>query len=179
MIITTPSLRRVQPGDEPLLFQIYASTRLAELAALGWSAAEQATFLRQQFDTQDQHYREHYAGADFQIILLGDHPIGRLYIARWPDEIRLIDIALLPERRNAGVGSWLIGGLLNEAALAGRPMRLHVEPCNPALRLYQRLGFTKIADHGLHWVMEWASGRGDGRPVAPISGGCYAGLNYR
>jgi ribosomal protein S18 acetylase RimI-like enzyme len=158
MAITVPALRHVQPGDEPILFQIYAGTRLSELALLGWSADEQAAFLRQQFDAQHQHYHEHYAGADFQLILLGDRPIGRLYVACWPGELRLVDIALLPEYRNAGLGTRLIRDLLDEAALAFKPVRLHVEPSNPALRLYQRLGFVKISDRGLHWFMEWTPG---------------------
>lgn len=154
--MTTPALRPVRAGDEPRLLQIYASTRLEELASLGWSADVQAAFLRQQFDAQHRHYHQQYADADFQLVLLDDRPIGRLYTARWPGEIRLIDIALLPEHRNVGIGTHLIRCLMDEAALAGKPVRLHVTPFNPALRLYQRLGFTKIADRGPHWLMEWA-----------------------
>ena len=163
---TTPALRHVQSGDEPFLFQVYASTRLEELARLGWSADEQAAFLIKQFNAQHQHYHEHYADADFQLILMNDRPIGRLYVARWPDEIRLIDIALLPEYRYAGFGTRLIQALLHEAALAAKPVRIHVEAFNPALRWYQRLGFVKIADRGLHWFMEWAPGGDTGHPAA-------------
>jgi ribosomal protein S18 acetylase RimI-like enzyme len=156
MRVTPLALRQARPGDEPFLLQVYASTRLQELAPLGWSTAQVAAFLRQQFEAQHRHYHEHYADADFSIVLQGDHPIGRLYVARLPGEIRLIDIALLPEHRNAGVGTRLVRDLLDEAALAHTPVRLHVVPLNPALRLYQRLGFTKNADHGPHWLMEWA-----------------------
>jgi ribosomal protein S18 acetylase RimI-like enzyme len=152
-------LRHVRADDEALLFQIYASTRLAELAALGWSADVQAAFLRQQFDAQARHYHQQYADADFQLVLLDDRPIGRLYTARWPGEIRLVDIALLPEHRNAGIGTRLIRCLMDEAALAGKPVRLHVTPFNPALRLYQRLGFAMIESGDLYCFMEWAPGR--------------------
>ena len=70
--------------------------------------------------------------------------IGRLFIARSPAEIRLIDIALLRKYRNAGVGTQLNYALLHEAALAFKPVRIHVESFNPALRLDQRLGFAKL-----------------------------------
>jgi ribosomal protein S18 acetylase RimI-like enzyme len=150
------SLRPVRADDAPFLFEVYASTRREELAPLGWSAQQQAAFLAQQFDAQRHSYQANYASADFQVILLDDRPIGRLYVARWEDEIRVVDIAILPEHRNARVGSRLLGDLLDEAAQAGKPVRIHVEKFNPALRLYQRLGFSIIGDRGVYWFMEWA-----------------------
>lgn len=156
MSATTLMLRPISTDDEPFLFRVYASTRLDELAPLGWSAERQAAFLTQQFNAQHHHYRTHYADADFQVILLDEQPIGRLYVARWPREIVLIDIALLPEYRNAGIGSSLIKDLLAEAAATSRPVRIHVEKFNPALRLYERFGFSRIDDRGVYWFMEWS-----------------------
>jgi len=156
----TVSFRPIRPDDEPFLRQVYASTRLEELAPLGWSAEQQAAFLGQQFEAQHHHYQTHYADAAFLVILLNDRPIGRLYVARWPDEIRIIDIALLPEYRNAGIGSHLLRDLLDEAAQAGKPLRIHVEKFNRALSLYERLGFTPIADRDVYWFMEWSPNRG-------------------
>jgi hypothetical protein len=49
----------------------------------------------------------------------------------------------------------LLRGLQSEAAAAGKPLRIHVERFNPALRLYERLGFTPIADRGVYLFMEW------------------------
>jgi ribosomal protein S18 acetylase RimI-like enzyme len=148
------TLRPIRAGDEPFLYDIYAGTRLEELAPLGWSAEQQKAFLVQQFGAQHQYYQANYAGANFQVILLDGRPVGRLYVARWNDQIRIIDIALLPEYRNAGIGSRLLGDLLDEAAQAGKPVRIHVEKFNPALRLYQRLGFAIIEDRGVYWFME-------------------------
>lgn len=148
------TLRHMRAGDAPFLYDVYAGTRREELAPLGWSAEQQAAFLTQQFDAQHHFYQANYAGADFQVILLDGRPIGRLYVARWDDEIRLIDIALLPEYRNAGIGSRLLGDLLDEAAQAGKPVRIHVEKFNPALRLYGRLGFAIVDDRGVYWFME-------------------------
>src|SRR5207249_4690178 len=142
--------------DEPFLRRVYASTRLEELAPLGWSADQQVAFLNQQFDAQHHHYHTYYADAAFQVIMLDDRPIGRLYVARWPNQILLIDIALLPDYRNAGIGSRLLRDLLDEAVRTDRPVRIPVEKFNPALRLYERLGFSIAEDQGVYWFMEWS-----------------------
>jgi len=159
MSAATVSFRTISPDDESFLRQVYASTRLDELAPLGWSAEQQAAFLGQQFDAQHRYYQEHYPEAAFQLILLDRLPIGRLYVARQLDQILVIDIALLPEHRNAGIGSRLLRDLLHEGATTGKPVRIHVEKFNPALHLYERLGFAPIADQGVYWFMEWSPHR--------------------
>ena len=105
-----------------------------------------------------RYYQEHYAGAAFDVILVFGQPAGRLYVAREEDEIRIVDIALLPDYCNRGIGTTLLRGLQSEAAAAGKPLRIHVERFNPALRLYERLGFHPIADRGVYLFMEWAGG---------------------
>ena len=105
-----------------------------------------------------RHYQEHYAGAAFDVILVDGQPAGRLYVAREEDEIRIVDIALLPEYRNRGIGTTLLRGLQSEAAAAGKPLRIHVERFNPALRLYERLGFRRSTDRGVYLFMEWTGG---------------------
>ncbi len=151
------SLRPIQPEDETLLFEIYASTRTEELALLDWSDAQKEAFLRMQFAAQHQHYQNAFPDARFDIILSGERPIGRLYVHRRPDELHIVDIALLPEHRNQGVGSSLLKELLAEARDAGKRVRIHVERNNPALHLYERLGFNRIGDTGIYFLMEWSS----------------------
>jgi len=140
------------------LYGVYASTRQEELAQTGWSEEQKASFLRQQFEAQSRYYREHYAGAEFSVILSDGRPAGRLYVARWPGEIRIVDIALLPERRNRGIGTKLLEDLIAESEASGKPLSIHVERFNPALRLYERLGFREVADKGVYFLMERAPG---------------------
>src|SRR5947209_5408468 len=102
------SLRRIKPEDDPFLARVYASTRAEELAVTGWSDEEKAVFCRRQFDAQAAHYRENYPGASFQVIESDARPIGRVYVARWEKEIRIVDIALLPEFRGSGIGTKLL-----------------------------------------------------------------------
>ena len=75
------TLRPVRPEDEPFLLRVYASTRLEELAPLGWSEADQGAFLRQQGEAQHHHYRTYYADADYSVIELEGQPVGRLYVS--------------------------------------------------------------------------------------------------
>jgi len=147
------TLRPVGLQDEEFLFQVYASTRVDELAQVPWSDEQKRAFCRMQFAAQHQHYQEHYAGAAFDVIELEGAPIGRLYVARWADEIRIIDIALLPEFRGRGVGSTLIKQVLAEGEAAGKPVTIHVEQFNPAVHLYERLGFEKVGEVGVYWLM--------------------------
>jgi ribosomal protein S18 acetylase RimI-like enzyme len=109
-----------------------------------------------QFTAQHQAYLGQFPAADFQIILWQERPIGRLYIERRTDEIRCIDIALLPEYRRAGIGTAVLQDLLAEAARAGKPFRLHVAKFNRARRLYERLGFMTLEDDGVYLFMEWS-----------------------
>lgn len=149
------SLRPITPEDDSFLAGLYASTRADELAITDWSEAQKAAFCRMQFDAQTAHYREHYPGALLQIVEQDGVAIGRLYVANWESEIRIMDIALLPEHRGAGLGTQLVRALQDEARSAGKTLTIHVERFNPALRLYERLGFQMTEDKGVYLLMEW------------------------
>ena len=150
--------RPVTAEDTEFLYTVYASTRTAELAAVDWSESDKAAFLRAQFNAQHQAYQGSYQGADFLVILLGDRTIGRLYLARGEREIRIVDIALLPEHRNAGIGGAILADILAEGARDDKRVSIHVEMFNPALSLYQRLGFRQREIRGVYYFMEWVAG---------------------
>jgi ribosomal protein S18 acetylase RimI-like enzyme len=151
------SLRPVEPGDEELLFRIYADTREDELAAVGWHDGAKEAFLRHQFEMQSRAYAQ-YPGRSYQVVLLDGEPVGRLYLSREDGVIWIVDIALLGEYRRRGVGTALLREVLDEAAAVGSAVRIHVERFNPALRLYERLGFRKVADKGVYFLMERSPG---------------------
>jgi ribosomal protein S18 acetylase RimI-like enzyme len=147
--------RPEQQDDEAFLYALYASTRAGEMALTDWDDAQKDAFLRMQFGFQTTHYRRHYGDASFQIILLDGRPIGRLYVHYRPRDVRLMDIALVPEHRGTGIGQWIVGNLLEEAARLHTPVTLHVEPYNRALRLYERLGFRTVEQRDMNLFMEW------------------------
>ena len=148
------TLRPVSPDDHEFLTEVYGSTRAEELALVPWSDEQRQIFVRSQFAAQQDHYAKTYPAASHDIILSNNRPVGRLYVARLDQEIRIIDITLLPAERTAGIGSSLIKQLLDEANRSGKITRIYVEEFNPSLRLFERLGFSPSEQHGIHLLMQ-------------------------
>jgi GNAT superfamily N-acetyltransferase len=154
---TTPnalSLRPITEADLPFLYRVYALTRWEELAPTGWTNDQKEDFLRQQFMAQHEWWQQEYRATSFDIVEESGVPIGRLYVARWERELRIVDIAILPEHRGKGTGTRLIETVIAESEQSGRAVRIHVETFNPARRLYERLGFVQIEDKGVYLLME-------------------------
>lgn len=148
-------LRAVGPEDEEFLFGVYARSRAGEMALVSWDDAQKHAFLRQQFEAQREQYFERFPDAEYSVILYRDHPVGRIWIGRSPEEIRLLDIAILPEFQNQGIGAVLVGALMEEARGANLPLRHMVFKLNTdAIRFYERLGFTLLDDAGAYFHME-------------------------
>jgi ribosomal protein S18 acetylase RimI-like enzyme len=150
------TLRPATPEDEAFLYDLYSSTRAEEVAAWGWPAAQKEMFLKMQFNAQRQSYHARYSAADHSIILVDGREAGRLMVDRSDSQILLVDIALLPDYRGAGIGGALIGDLLSEARRSNKPIRLHVTKANRAARLYERLGFSRMGDDGVYYEMQWS-----------------------
>ena len=127
------------------------------MALVDWSDQQKEEFLHMQFNAQHQYYHEHFGSARFDVIEVDGRPAGRLYVDRREHEIRIIDIALMPEQRGNGIGSELIQRLIDEASASDRCVGIHVEHNNPALVLYERLGFTHVHDEGVYYFMRWAT----------------------
>lgn len=151
------ALRAATSADRDLLFRVYASTREEELAPVPWPAEAKEAFLRQQFDAQDAWWRTHYAGATFEVVVVDGRDAGRLYLWEGPSEIRVVDVALLPEARGGGAGTRLLRDVQRQAAAAGKTVTIHVERMNPALALYERLGFRLVEDKGVYLFLEWGN----------------------
>ena len=157
------SLRPASLEDEPFLRQLFATTRADELAFMGWNENQKEGFIAMQFSAQSRQYAMSYPQANHRIILSEENPIGRMMVDSMDAAILLVDIALLPEYRNAGIGTDLIQDLLKEAAAAGKAVRLHVLASSPAMRLYERLGFSQIGPDTAYLEMMW---------VPPVSRSC-------
>jgi len=150
------TLRKYSDSDIPFMQALYASTRESELAMTNFTAQEKLDFINQQFTAQTAHYTQHYCIDAFNIIELDGVPIGRLFVDYWEKEIRIVDIALMPEHRNTGLGTYLFNQLFEQAKLDGKTVTIHVEHNNPAKRLYERLGFNlKTKTNEIYLLMEW------------------------
>ena len=149
------SWRSATAADAAFCFSVYASTRAEELATWGWGVAQQEIFLKMQFAAQAASYRATFPGASHAIVLRGDRPVGTLIVNHTAEEIRLVDVAFLPQHRGAGLGTEVIRRLQAEAHGSGRPLRLQVLRTSRAARLYARLGF--ITTGGDEMRVEMAS----------------------
>ncbi|MBD0337914.1 MAG: GNAT family N-acetyltransferase [Thermoleophilia bacterium] len=98
------------------------------------------------------------------IVLDEGFPVGaawyRLFSAGSPgygfldEETPELTIAVVPSRRGRGLGDQLLTALLDQALEDGFPaISLSVEKDNPALHLYERLGFQPVKEMDSTLVM--------------------------
>ena len=153
------SLRPIQDEDLMVLSKIYGSTREKELKQVAdWNDEQKKAFVLQQFMAQHEYYQKNYVGAAFYVIQKNKDSIGRLYIHENFQEkgVRIIDIALLPQWQNRGIGSSILKDILAKASTLNRAVSIHVETFNPAMKLYKKLDFEKISEtNGVYHLLEW------------------------
>lgn len=148
--------RLMTDADLPFVAALYASTRAEELALSGWTEQQRHAFLDQQHRAQHHHYQTYYSGLEWLILEYGGLAIGRLYLAEWTREFRIVDISLDENHRNRGFGRAILEDVMVIAAACGKCVSIHVEKVNPARRLYDRLGFVPIEDKGIYDLFEWS-----------------------
>jgi ribosomal protein S18 acetylase RimI-like enzyme len=144
------TLSAITPADAPFLLSVYAATRVDELALTNWSDERKTMFLQAQFEAQQQHYQLRYPHASLSIIKSGDQSVGRFYTAELADEIRIIDITILPEHRNQGIGTKLVKNVLQAGSEKEKPVQIYVENFNRSAQLFLRLGFEPVSEQGVH-----------------------------
>jgi ribosomal protein S18 acetylase RimI-like enzyme len=140
------ALRAARRDDEEFLFALHRSAMRDYVdATWGWDER-----------WQRQHFATTYAPAQQAVIVRLDPvpcDIGRISLTRHWRQVFLRDIELVTAERNRGIGTALIHALLALARADGRTVELLVLKCNPAQRLYARLGFGIVADDGARLTM--------------------------
>jgi GNAT superfamily N-acetyltransferase len=134
-------LRPATRDDETILFELHrAALSVYVDATWGWDD-----------NWQRAHFAAHYAPARNALIVraAASGPlIGRISLSRQWRKIFLRDVELIAAERNRGLGAAIVNAVLALARESHRPVELLVLNCNPARRLYARLGFSVIADDG-------------------------------
>jgi GNAT superfamily N-acetyltransferase len=161
-------IRGARLEDEPFLFALYASTRQSEFDAAGWPAEVRQAFLEMQYRARARAYAERFGDARGEIVELAGEPIGAVLVHRDAEEVRVVDVALLPSSRNQGIGSVLMMKVLDEAHQQRRPVRLNVLTSSPARRFYERLGFVCQREDAVYTEMEWHAER---QPATSVPAG--------
>ena len=148
------TLRPVTKGDKRFVRDLYCTSRDHEINHVDMPEPQLKVFLRQQFALQQKHFDKTYPKADKQVIIDQGKPIGRLYVEQSADDIHLIDITLLREYRGNGIGRYFVEQLIAKALQKKTKVSLYVQAQNPALKLYQSMGFKPAGGKGDYFYME-------------------------
>jgi GNAT superfamily N-acetyltransferase len=154
-LLNSIALRAATTDDLPFLGRLYRDTRRQELEGWGWPQEQREWFLQMQFDARQRSYETAFPNAEDRIVCIQDTPVGRLLLNRGPAGLQLIDLALLEEYRNQGLGTELLRRLQDECARERIALCLQVLTANPAMRLYQRLGFAQVSADPVYARLEW------------------------
>jgi ribosomal protein S18 acetylase RimI-like enzyme len=181
-------LRRAIPQDASLLFALFAADRAAQFAATGLTEAQYRPLLDMQYKGRAMTYSAQYPDAEDWIVCIEEGSladvshasmekelaVGRCLLARTSQgpklDFRLVDLAILPQFRDRGIATQVLQQLAQQSAAAGAAFSLQVEKQNPALRLYERLGFFKVSGDELSYEMEWRPPTSGSQP-RPVAAG--------
>jgi ribosomal protein S18 acetylase RimI-like enzyme len=149
-------LRPETPDDQAFRFRLFCDSRPPEWYAVAIEPAIREQVMRMQFEAQTKTYASRFPRARFDIIELEGEPVGRIVVNRPGVMVHVVDHAIVPALRNRGLGTSIMRTLMDEAAMAGLPVRLKVADANdPSLKLYLRLGFEPIETAPFYIELEW------------------------
>jgi ribosomal protein S18 acetylase RimI-like enzyme len=136
------SLRPARPEDFDYCAALYFAEMQRTIAdlKLDW-AAHVASF------------RPRWEVAQVRIITRDGADIGWLQTAPGGDALFLAQLFVADAFQRQGIGTEVVNRLIEEAAQAGQAVTLGVVKTNPALRLYQRLGFRTTYEDARKFYM--------------------------
>ena len=147
--------REAGAGDEAFLETLFAASR----EDLQWVQGDPAfvqQLVRMQRQAQEMGVRQNYPRALRLVIEREGQPLGQAIVNIGEQELRLVDIAVLPSARRVGIARAAVACLQQEAAVRGLPVGLMVGHGNGAARaLYESLGFEALSHDTLFVQMQW------------------------
>lgn len=148
-------LRPLEPNEETFWREVFYDSVGKRFSALGLAGEQLNELLAFQFKAQTKDYQTNYKKASNDVILFNGERAGRVIISDEHSDLHLIDISVLSQFRNRGIGTEILQWLFEKSRQTGLPVRFYVEKLNPAFKLYERLGFKIAGDVGTHFEMEW------------------------
>jgi ribosomal protein S18 acetylase RimI-like enzyme len=150
----TPTSANLAAGPDSLAYRLFASDKLAQFAAIGLPQPQAEQLVEMQWNGRNLTYAQQYPGAeDWVVSLMDGTAVGRYSLQKTAQGVRMIDLAILPEHRNCGIGTQVLQQVSGMIAATKGIFSLRVEKDNPAQRLYARLGFTAINEDELAYEM--------------------------
>jgi ribosomal protein S18 acetylase RimI-like enzyme len=136
-------LRQAVPEDRDFLWDLYQATMMGYVrAALGLDSAGQRANFDRRMDL-----------AQSRIVVREGRDIGVLTVIEAPWGTLVQQLAILPQFQGQGIGTSLLRTVVEESARRGRSVGLTVLRCNPAWKLYLRLGFRIVGTSDTHYRM--------------------------
>lgn len=149
------NIRPAQQHDKGFLERLYNSTR-EDLRLLDAQPDFIEALIDMQFQAQQDDYAERFPNAMHFIIEKHTEAIGRATLNFSENEIRVVDIAFLPEARGHGFGQAIIQSFQLCAEQSALPLALTVSNMNQmAIQVYLKLGFQVDVKDQLHTCMSW------------------------
>jgi ribosomal protein S18 acetylase RimI-like enzyme len=107
------------------------------------------------WDEQEQRARfaAQWKREEVRIISLDGKDVGWLQVVELPTEIRLQKFFVSPQYQRSGIGLEILSNLLATWRSTGKKIVLRVLKNNPARRLYERLGFSVVAEESATFRM--------------------------
>lgn len=124
------TLRPAVPQDFDYCQRLYFSGMKRIIEELHLDRDAQAIGLQQQWELAQVH-----------IIMLDGLDVGWLQSVQQGDGLSIRQLFVDGPFQRRGIGTEVLNRLIGEAALLNQAVRLSVAKMNPALRLYERLGF--------------------------------------
>lgn len=148
-------LRPAVEEDEDFLFEVFGTTWQHAVAAMP-NPQLARHFLRIQYTAQNRRFDTRYPGHERLVVMRGDTPVGRLYLHRAEAVVHIVDLTILPDYRDQGVGGGILRDLMGEAARHRRTLTLRVSRRNArAVRLSEETGFRLVTMDDLDAYFEW------------------------
>ncbi|WP_088226635.1 GNAT family N-acetyltransferase [Desulfosporosinus sp. FKB] len=146
----------VESGHKDFLLKLFKECR-PDLAFInGISKEIKATVILQQFNIEQQQLQQLYPEAELNIVMLHKEPVGRLYLLRGKNEVRVLALGLLEKYRCRGIGRKLMTAVIENAANRGKTVSLQVTWFNQsAYAFYEKIGFKVIENKGVSLEMQY------------------------
>lgn len=154
--ILSISLVPVQSRHDEFLLQVFKESRIDLAYINGISEEQKSMIILQQYKIEQEQLKQMYPNAKFNIVMMNEKTVGRLYIHNGEISDRILQIGLLEEYRGMGIGKMLVKLVIEDAMKRGKNVQLQVAWFNEAAyRFYEKLGFKIIENNGVAYEMQY------------------------
>jgi ribosomal protein S18 acetylase RimI-like enzyme len=149
-------LRMATDADAAFLFELFRATRGGPLRLGGLPEAMIDNLLTMQYRARNQGYGERFPEVRRLVVETADGPIGELIEHDEADAVYIVDIALLPDQQQRGIGTVLVRSVMEQATARGGVRAIVMVNNAASLKMFGRLGFRDTGNGDeAHVELRW------------------------